>query len=118
MDWKFWRKHQTNETARPQRPPKLPRAKEIPNEVGRHLVVVKGYEPDWVWALRSVARPTENSKSRREIRIFSPETASQQGVLVRNYHSLDGFPELILFAGWYDRATRQVHLESSLDRAV
>jgi hypothetical protein len=118
MGWKFWEKNRSDENQRVERSPKLPRVKELPNEVGRHLVVAKGYEPDWVWALRCAVRPIENSKNRLEIRVFSPEAASQRGVAVKNYTSLDDCPDLILFAGWYDKATRRVQLENLLDKAV
>jgi len=117
MGWKFWQKNEESKSVPSGQGRRLPRAKELPNEVGRHLVVEKGYEPDWVWSLRSVARPAEQAQNRFEIRIFSPETASLKGILVKNYTSLDLHPELILFAGWYDKTTRRVHLENLLEKA-
>lgn len=116
MGWRFWQKNTGAKETQTAKGPKLSRAKELPNEVGRHLVVTKGYEPDWVWSLRSVTRSTENSSTRLEIRIFSAETASQKGVWVKNFSSLDAHPELILFSGWYDKSNRRVQLEPPLDK--
>jgi hypothetical protein len=110
MGWKFWQKTSDNPVSVAAAGQKLPKPKAIPDEVGRHLVVVGGYEPDWVWSLQSVIRPRETSKKEFDIRIFNPEHTSRAGISIRNYTTLDAHPELIVFAGWYNKETRHVQL--------
>lgn len=115
MDWKFWQKKDPGASPAASGSKKLPRPKDLPQEVGRHLVVVGGYSPDWVWNLKGVVRPRENSKNVFDIRIFNPDSAADSNIDVRNYSTLDGHPELIIFAGWYDRESREVQIEKLLE---
>ncbi|MFH1169496.1 MAG: hypothetical protein V1691_02255, partial [Chloroflexota bacterium] len=71
----FWKKKATSETPAAASPgaaqapaaqqtekaEKLPGPKEIPEMVGRYVVVNLKKEPDWVWSLRSVQRPRPQS---------------------------------------------------------
>ena len=118
MDWKFWRKNKTAAAPNGGKTRRLGRPKDLPSEVGRHLVVKEGLDPDWVWSLKCVKKPRENSKSAFDIRIFSPITAAQQRVKIRDYASLDNHAGLIIFAGWYDRNTTIVQLEELIKKAV
>ena len=120
MGWKFWQKNESAATPTPTgaNAHKQSKPRELPQDVGRHLVVVQGLEPDWVWSLKCVVRSKDNSKSMFEIRIFSPETAAEHGVGVRDYISLDNHMELVLFEGWYDKETRKIQLERLLKEAV
>jgi hypothetical protein len=111
MGWKFWQKEDQGGEK------KLPRPKDLPQEVGRHLVVSEGYDPDWVWSLKSVVKPRENSRTTMDIRIFSEEAASQKALAVKDYHSLDRHPDLVLFAGWYDRESRTVKMDNLMKEA-
>jgi hypothetical protein len=110
MGWKFWQKDSGGEVPGESQGAKLPKPKAIPDEVGRHLVVVGGYEPDWVWSLQSVARPRQNSKKEFDIRIFNPEHTARAGVSVKDYTTLEAHPQLIVFAGWYNKETRNVQI--------
>jgi hypothetical protein len=115
MGWKFWKK----EAVDVPRGPKLPGPKDLPDAVGRHLVVEMDLDPDWVWTLKAVVRPREGQRYLRDIRVFDPAKALGAGVGVRNYDTLDGHPEQILFAGWYDNDTGQIELAAgSSDRAA
>lgn len=98
MNWKFWQKNETAATG-----PKLPRPKELSNAVGRYLVVNLKHDPDWVWRLKGVSKPRENSKVEFDIRIFDETIAAARGVMVKNYTSLDDHPDLVIFEGWYDK---------------
>lgn len=100
MTWKFWQKNTGGVKA-----PKLPKPKELPAGVGRYLVVDLKHDPDWVWTLKSVSLPKEGFKSAFLIRIYDDTTAMANGVLVKNYTSLDNHPGLVLFEGWYDKNT-------------
>ena len=118
MSWKFWQKNETPTDPNGGKTHKLEKAIELPQEVGRHLVVEQGLDPDWAWSLKCVRKPRENSKSAFDIRIFSAETAAQHGVRVKDYSSLDNQADLIIFAGWYDKRTLDVHLEKLIKKAV
>lgn len=118
MYWKFWRKNKTAAAPNGGKTRRLGRPKDLPSEVGRHLVVKEGLDPDWVWSLKCVKKPRENSKSAFDIRIFSPITAAQQRVKIRDYASLDNHAGLIIFAGWYDRNTTIFQLEELIKKAV
>ena len=118
MAWKFWRKNETAAAPNGAKTQKLEKPKDLPSEVGRHLVVDEGLDPDWVWSLKCVRKPRESSKSVFDIRIFSSETAARQGAKIRDYASLDNHADLILFAGWYDKSTTSVQLEKLIKKAV
>ena len=85
--------------------------KEMPQIVGQHLVVDLQEDPDWVWELKCVLRPRIESKHAFDFRIFDPAEAASKGVNVKDYHSLDEHPEMILFEGWFDKQLMKVHLQ-------
>jgi len=118
MGWKFWQKDQPAAKDTGAKTHKLGRPRDLPQEVGRHLVVEQGLDPDWAWSLKCVVKPRENSKSTFDVRVFSSESAVRQGVTVRDYTSLEDHADLILFAGWYDKETRQAQLDRPMKEAV
>lgn len=101
----FWKKKSPGEI-------KLSRPKTIPDPVGRFLVVKLGQNPDWVWNLKSVVKPRGEEKNSFDVRVFDSAQQSSQGVTVKNYNSLDEHPELILFDGWFNKKTQEVHVEN------
>lgn len=118
MGWKFWQKKEPLPTEAPEKPRRLGKPRDLPMEVGRHLVVEQGLDPDWAWSLKCVVKPRDNSKSAFDIRVFNSESAAKRGVTVRDYTSLEGHMDLILFAGWYDKEKRQASLEGPMKEAV
>ena len=118
MGWKFWQKEEPETAAPGNKSQKAGRPRELPQEVGRYLVVEQNLDPDWIWDLKAVRKLRENSKSAYDIRIFDSKTAAQQNVKVRDYASLDSHMDIVLFAGWYDKATRNVQLEKLIKEAV
>ena len=106
MSWKFWEKKGNGS------PHKLPGPKDIPYPVGRYLVVDKGQDPDWVWGLQGVVLPKEGTKDVFYVRVFSANDASMKKISVKNYHSLDEHPELVLFHGWFDKKTMEVEIQA------
>ncbi len=118
MGWKFWQKKESVDRSAGSQTKKLSRPKDLPQEVGRHLVVAEGLDPDWVWSLKCTVRQQEGKKTASDIRIFSQETAAQKGVPVIDYRSLDTHPELVLYEGYYDKQSREVHIVSSMKKAV
>ena len=83
----------------------------LPRRFGRHLVVKLSHDPDWVWSLRYVREPKDNSTDVFNIRIFSPQEAEQKHVTISDYASLSSHPDLILFMGWYDKKINQVMIQ-------
>ncbi len=108
MGWKFWEKPKGAEAAPGGE--KLSKAKDIPDEVGRHLVVKLGKDPDWVWSLKAVTRKRPDTKDAYDVRVFSEAKAEAAGVRVQNYLALDNHPGLILYEGWFDKRTGTVKL--------
>jgi hypothetical protein len=104
MSFRFWNKTENKE--------ELPRPKSIPDTVGRDLVVKMHKDPDWVWSLKGVVKLHQaDSKTKFDFRVFDERDAALKGVRVKNYKTLDEHPELILFDGWFDKKTLQVHVE-------
>lgn len=98
MKLKFWQRQGADaKTPRPSKP------KEIPDPVGRYLVVTLKHEPDWVWQLMFVSRQRSESAGVSDILIYDPQQANALGVHVTDHLSLGQHPSLILFEGWFDK---------------
>lgn len=90
---------------------KLPGPREIPELVGRYLVVAKKREPDWVWRLKAVVRKNPGrGKKVLDVRVFDEAQAAQQHVKVKDWTTFDEHPDLILYEGWFDKDTMQAEL--------
>jgi hypothetical protein len=115
MGWKFWGKN----TGGSEKTPKLSGPKDLPDAVGRQLVVDMELDPDWVWSLKAVVRRREDTRHVREVRVFDPTRALAAGVRVKNFDSLDENPGQILYAGWFNTDTGEVALApGSSDKAA
>jgi hypothetical protein len=100
-DKMFWNRKQTKEGG-----VKLPGPKEIPEPVGRYMVVQEKKDPDWVWKLKGVVRPAGKNKT-FYCRVFIESQVAQSGVKVKDWTSLDERPELILWEGYFDKETNR-----------
>ena len=109
MSWKFWEKKVGSEATANAKEEKLPGPKEMPSIVGRHLVVTLGNDPDWVWKLKTVMRHRPEGKQAYDIRVYSDNEAMLKKVSVKNYNSLEDNGDLILFEGWFDKKSMEVH---------
>lgn len=118
MGWKFWQKNETAAPSSGGKVKRLEKPRDLPQEVGRYLVVEQGLDPDWVWGLKCVRKSRENSKSAFDIRIFSSSTLAQHSVKIKDYASLDNHMDSLLFVGWYDKNTQRVQLERLIKEAV
>ncbi len=98
----FWKRKETKEGEL-----KLPGPKGIPDWVGRQMVVEEKEDPNWVWNLKGVVRPTEKKKA-FYCRVFSESQVTQAGVNVKDWTSLDDHPDLILWEGYFDKETNTV----------
>jgi len=118
----FWKKKQMVAPATAVKPPetkagkplpepeKPPGPQDIPELVGRHLVVQKKKDPDWVWRLKAVVRKSPKGRKAFDVRVFDAAAVSKK-VKVKDYTSLDEHPDLILFEGWFDKESMTAELE-------
>ena len=103
MSWKFWQKQDASQGAG-----SLSKPKDLPEAVGRSLVVDLKMDPDYVWSLKAVMRPRPENRDIRDFRVFSPSRTDAAGVTVRNFNTLNEHPDLILHEGWINKKTSQV----------
>ncbi|MCB2193028.1 MAG: hypothetical protein KQI62_15770 [Deltaproteobacteria bacterium] len=89
---------------------KAGKPRDIHAAVGRELVVTHKEDPDWVWKLKQVQKPSEQGNDMREFRVYDAIMAAQKNVAVREYASLDQHPELILYHGWLNLKNNDVQV--------
>lgn len=102
MNWKFW-KNTADQGGHRVHSPKRVKAKDLPEAVGRKMVVGMKLDPDIVWALKYLSRPMEGRKGTYEFRIFDPEAVRQAGVVATDWSSFDSRLDLVLYTGFYDK---------------
>jgi len=100
----FWNRKKTEGEVQ------LPGPKGLPQSVGAQMVVEEKRDPDWVWSLKAVLRPT-GKKRAFYCRAFSEVQAAQAGVKVKNWNSLDDHSDLILWEGYFDAETNTARRE-------
>jgi hypothetical protein len=105
----FWKHKETKEGV-----VKLPGPKGICQVVGSHMVVEERKDPDWVWTLKEVARPA-GKKNTFYCRVFNEAQVSQAHVKVKDWTSLDGHPDLILWEGCYDKGANTARREKFVE---
>jgi len=105
---KYWRK---NSESTGNRAEKLPGPKSMPDALGRYLVVQLKKEPDWVWNLKVLLRKHQDNKNVFDFRVYNEMQLSGKGIVAKNYTSLEGSPEMILYEGWFNKKTHEVHVE-------
>jgi hypothetical protein len=82
---------------------RLPGPKGIPDPVGRYLVTQENMSPNLVWTLMAVMIPRSDEKDVIDVRVYDSNKAAHNSVIVKNYHSLDDHPALVIFDGWYNK---------------
>ena len=105
----FWKRKETKEGEI-----KLPGPKGIPDTVGRYMVVEEKKDPNWVWQLRGVVRPVGKKKA-FYCRVFSESQVAEAGFKVKDWTSLDGHPELILWEGYFNKETNVARREKFVE---
>ena len=114
--WKFWKRNEGSGAGGTGNPVKLKKPGDLPPGVGRSLVVDYKLNPDWVWKLKCVLRPVDNSKNESYFRVFSDASAREKAIRILNYDSLNDHPELILFSGSYDKAVHIARFDKKDNR--
>ena len=112
MNWKFWKKQADLGNGNGTKTPRSGRPKELPEAVGRKMVVSLKMDPDVVWALKYLSRPAEGRKDVYEFRIFDPAAAVRAGIVVRDWGTFDERPELIMYTGFYDKGAGNIDMHS------
>lgn len=110
IKWKFWQKVPQSLDPNNAKTDKLQKPRELPDRVGRHMVVKMELDPDWVWSLRCVYRKKVDQPGMFDIRILDTRDLSGVGMRQLNYASLDIHPELILYQGSYKKDSDQVQI--------
>ncbi|MDO8568055.1 MAG: hypothetical protein Q7R57_05000 [Dehalococcoidales bacterium] len=108
----FWKKKEASTDIPGE---KLSGPKDIPELVGRHMVVEMSQNPDYVWGLKGVLRQV--GKKEFYCRVFDGSKAAKAGVQVKDWTSLDAHPELILWEGYFNKETCIARLEKFTPKA-
>ncbi|MDY0376098.1 MAG: hypothetical protein RBQ72_10265 [Desulfobacterium sp.] len=108
--WKFWQATPNSSGTNGVKTDKLQKPQELPDRIGRHMVVKMGLEPDFVWSLRCVYRKKADEPGVGQIRIFESQCLTDMGVRHLNYDLLNNHPELILYQGTYRKDSDNVVL--------
>ncbi len=83
--------------------------KDIPELVGRYMVVEMKQDPNFIWTMKGVVRQINNKEY--YCRVYDAGKTAQAGVQVKDWTSLDGPPELILWEGYFDKETNTARRE-------
>jgi hypothetical protein len=89
---------------------KLPRPQTIPGPVQKSLVAEWKLSADLVPLLKAVLHRSAIGETVFDIRIFDEDETLARKVKVNDYTSLDEHPELTLYEGWFDEASKKVEL--------
>ena len=89
---------------------RFPGPEGIPIPVGSYMVVQMKKDPNWVWQLKGVVRPAGKKES-FYCRVFNNAEVAEAGLKLKDWTSLDGHPELILWEGYFDKETNTVRAE-------
>ena len=107
----FWnKKTKTEEPSKP-KIEKLPGPSSIEGTLATKLITDLKQDPDLVWKLHSVVRRSSGGGQRFDFRVFDMARVKATRVEVKDYTSFDDYPELIVYRGWFDKESREVHFE-------
>jgi hypothetical protein len=104
----FWGKKSAKEEAKKER---LSGPQAVPGVVEKHLVAERKMAPELVKFLRAVVRKSATGETGFDIRVFDESEALAKKVQAKDYTSLDGRADLIIYEGSFDEGTKQVKLE-------
>jgi len=118
MFWKKWKKKLAGgEPSKPEAE-NLPGPRSIEELVGRQMVADLKLDPDWTWQLRSVVHRRTGGPHRFDFRVFSETQVAAKKMKVKDYTFFDNYTDLILYQGWFDKVSMEVHFEENKPMAV
>ena len=111
----FWKNRRVEETAKP-------KVKKLPRPMGMfqlgmyqllpsYLMYKLKQKPERLWRLCNVMRPRSDSKYRFDFQVFDKAQVAARKVKVKDYNSLDEFPDLVVYKGWFDTGSGKVQIE-------
>ncbi len=103
MNWRFWQKSAEQGSQGGSRT--------IPEPVARYTVVELKQKAEWVWNLMAVERSCPETRHDYRVRVFEAMKVNAANVHVKDYRSLDNYPELIVLQGRYSKKTGDVRLD-------
>ena len=103
----FWEKKSAKEEGKKE---KLSGPKLISELVQNYLVAERKMDPDLAKFLMAVEQKSKTGAA-INIRVFDDSEAIAKKVKIKDYISLDEFPDLIIYEGWFDVGAKQVKLE-------
>jgi hypothetical protein len=107
----LWKKKAVLEKPPQPKVEKLPGPRLIPGLVEKHLIAEYKFDPGLAKILKAVVRRSPKAEKAFDCRIFDESEAVASEVQIKDYTSLDGHPELILYQGWFDEGAKHVELE-------
>ena len=114
----FWRKRGTEEKSKQ----KKKAVKNIAGPLWAHMVTQYRVTDDVLQNLRRVERHgLVEDKPVIMIRMFALATADKKGVSIEGFESLDGHPELVLYAGYYRSilgVATDIHIEKKQENGL
>jgi hypothetical protein len=87
----------------------------IPDYISKAIVqeIRKITEPSDHWvSYKAVISPRKDAEDIFDIRVFDEFIRNKKGVEVKDYSSLDAYPDLIEFEGWINQTTKQVNIRT------
>lgn len=89
---------------------RLPGPRKIPALVEKHLVDNYKVDASIAQILKAAVRKRPETEGTFDCRIFDQSQAAASEVQIKDYTSLDTHPDLILYEGWFDEASKRVEL--------
>lgn len=88
---------------------KFAKPQNVPKVVRKYLEEQKKVDPNRIYRMKALLRPSAKKETALDIRIY--EEAEATTLKVKDYASLDEHTDLIIYEGWFDEGAKQVELE-------
>lgn len=89
---------------------KLPGMRPIPGLVGKYLTAEYKMDADLIQLLKAVVLRVPQTEKTFKCRIFDQSEAEAKEIQIKDYTSLDNYPDLILYEGQFDEETKRVEM--------
>ena len=103
MHWKLDQKNRKMKRFPGNAAKNFPKPERLPGAAVKYLIGQLGHNPAWVRRLKCVMKLKDKENNIYELRVFDETLTITDGVRVKNYHSLDNHPQLIIYEGWIDK---------------
>jgi hypothetical protein len=89
---------------------KLSGARRISGLVEKKLITEYKWDPALMGIINMVLQKNSKGERAYNYRIFDTSEVEARGLKIMDYTSLDENPDLVLYEGWYDDASKQIEL--------